>query len=184
MSVRRVVHFSLGVQGVLFMVLVGTGLWLSLYYRPTGRQHEQAARYIHGLASTAFAWVAVWIVALVLIDLKRERRRRLRWDAPWAFGAVVIALATSFTGFLLPWDQLALRAVTVGVNFAGLWRASFDSGIRFVLIDAREISQGTLRGWFLVHAFPLPLLMITATAMLLRGPRSRPTSPAVGELQE
>jgi quinol-cytochrome oxidoreductase complex cytochrome b subunit len=90
----------------------------------------------------------------------------------------------------LPWDQLALRAVTVGTNYQGLWRASLDHGVQFVLIGGVEIGQPTLRTWFLVHVFAVPCLAVLgAVAAVHRSHRaeaqrasSRPMSEIGAEL--
>lgn len=46
---------------------------------------------------------------------------------------------------------MALWAVTVGSHTEGMWLAAFSDDVRFVLIRGMEISQGTLRLWFIVH---------------------------------
>jgi quinol-cytochrome oxidoreductase complex cytochrome b subunit len=104
-------------------------------------------------------------LGLVLGILEVDARRR-SWPA--AAAEVVLGLALSFTGFLLPWDQLALRAVTVGTNFRGMFSAAFDSQVKFVIVGGREISQATIRTWFIVHAAVLPVALAVSLAALRR----------------
>lgn len=64
---------------------------------------------------------------------------------------MLVVVAASVTGYLLPWDQLALFAVTVGTNISGYtWLR--DGSVRFVLMDGTEIAPATLFKWLLLHA--------------------------------
>jgi quinol-cytochrome oxidoreductase complex cytochrome b subunit len=105
----------------------------------------------------------------------RAARSPSRRVAAAATGFAVLGLAASFTGYLLPWDQLALWAVTIGAKLpGGLWGAAFSDQVRFVLMRNREISQSELRTWFLVHAFVLPpLIAATLFAAFFRRARTR-----------
>ena len=85
----------------------------------------------------------------------------------------VLTLALSFTGYLLPWDQLAIWAVTVGTNMAratpllghegpfgpelGL-RA--DNDVRFVLLGGTEVGPPTLLRFYVGHCIFLPLIAV------------------------
>src|SRR5262249_43761893 len=65
----------------------------------------------------------------------------------------------SFTGYLLPWDQLAFWAITVGTNIASAGPIVGEA-IRFVLLGGNVIEQGTLIRFYVLHCFFLPLLVI------------------------
>ena len=58
----------------------------------------------------------------------------------WVIGVILLTLTLllSFTGYLLPWDQLALWAVTVGTNMIG-YTPVFGRDVRFVLLGGAEI---------------------------------------------
>jgi hypothetical protein len=58
----------------------------------------------------------------------------------------VLTLLLAFTGYLLPWDQLALWAVTVGTNMMG-YMPVFGSQVRFELLGGFEIGPATLLRW-------------------------------------
>ena len=82
---------------------------------------------------------------------------------------VLLGLALSFTGYLLPWDQLALWAVKVGSRgLAGTWRAAFSGEVRFILIGGTEVTQGTYRLWLLVHTVVLAVAFAAVLAVLVR----------------
>jgi hypothetical protein len=59
------------------------------------------------------------------------------------------------------WDQLALRAVTVGTGIHGLWYAAFNHEVRFVLIDGAEVDQSSFAPWAVVHLV-VPFLVLAA----------------------
>ena len=85
----------------------------------------------------------------------------------------VAQLAAGFTGHLLPWDQLALVAVTVGRNTKG-YADAFGPGTKYVLVDGAEISKATLWRWFILHTAVISGVTVVLTAIALRlGPRSR-----------
>ena len=69
-------------------------------------------------------------------------------------------------GLFLPWDQMALQAVTVGTNMSG-FSAIFDQeDITFVLIDGSEVSVATLRRWLVAHLFLGGLAVLAVLAPL------------------
>ena len=83
----------------------------------------------------------------------------------WLVG-IALLLATlllSFTGYLLPWDQLAFWAVTVGTNIAR--EAPLVGGsVRFLLLGGSEIGQATLLRFYVLHVFALPTTVLVLFA--------------------
>jgi len=147
----RVLVWAAVVQTALLAV---TGAYLFFEYRPgSGFDSELATRVriahivqaVHRIDSqvlllTLFALAVVAIV--VHIGHRRER------VTAWALAAV--AALASFTGFVLPWDQLALFAVTVGTNFSG-YQDIIAGDVRFVIIGNSEIGTATLTRWLWIH---------------------------------
>ena len=82
----------------------------------------------------------------------------------WAIGAILLfcTFFLSFTGYLLPWDQLGIWAVTVGTNMAGA-TPFVGEQVRFLLIGGYEISDNTLIRWYVLHVIGVPLI----TAVLI-----------------
>jgi len=64
----------------------------------------------------------------------------------------------------LPWDQLALWAVTVGGNMAG-YTPVFGEQLRFVMIDGKEIGPNTLLRWYVAHVLFLPFIIVVFMAI-------------------
>ena len=77
----------------------------------------------------------------------------------WVIGVILLqfTLLLSFTGYLLPWDQLALWAVTVGTNMMG-YTPVFGEQVRFVLLGGVEIGTDTLLRWYVLHVLLLPFV--------------------------
>jgi quinol-cytochrome oxidoreductase complex cytochrome b subunit len=71
---------------------------------------------------------------------------------------LLLTLFLSFTGYLLPWDQLAFWAVTVGTNIAAAVPL-VGAGIRELLIGGRTIDQPTLIRFYALHVFVLPAFL-------------------------
>jgi quinol-cytochrome oxidoreductase complex cytochrome b subunit len=76
----------------------------------------------------------------------------------WTIGVVLLLLTLllSFTGYLLPWDQLAYWAVTVGTNIASS-APIVGERMRFFLLGGRTIDQNTLIRFYVLHCFFLPM---------------------------
>ncbi len=169
--------FWLGtITAVLFFILTITGVVLMFLYVPSV---ERAYLSVKDLEYTvSFGWFlrglhrisAHLMVAVVFLHMVRvfltgaykngtavNQNRPLNWIV-----GVVLLLATlllSFTGYLLPWDQLAFWAITVGTNIASAAPVVGDA-IRFILLGGNTIEQGTLIRFYVLHCFFLPLLVI------------------------
>ena len=162
-DLARARSILLGILSVAVAVLVVTGIALFFLYRPTTRQAwpglltesyewdvrvSSGLRLIHRLA----AWLAVptAIATGVVVAMGRSPTASRWTGSALGAGIPITTLAASFTGFLLPWDQLALSAVTVGSHVRG-YRVLFDPVVRFVLIGGVEVSPQTLNRWLLLH---------------------------------
>jgi quinol-cytochrome oxidoreductase complex cytochrome b subunit len=78
----------------------------------------------------------------------------------WVIGVVllVLTLLLSFTGYLLPWDQLAYWAITVGASMAGF--VPFMGDItKKLLLGGPEVGAVTLVRFYVLHVAVLPLLL-------------------------
>jgi quinol-cytochrome oxidoreductase complex cytochrome b subunit len=169
--------FWLGtISAVLFALLTITGVVLMFLYVPSV---ERAYLSVKDLEYTvSFGWFlrglhrigAHLMVAIVFIHMVRvfltgaykngtatNQNRAVNWIV-----GIVLLLATlllSFTGYLLPWDQLAFWAITVGTNIASA-APVVGEPIRFLLLGGTVIEQGTLIRFYVLHCFFLPLLVI------------------------
>jgi quinol-cytochrome oxidoreductase complex cytochrome b subunit len=86
-----------------------------------------------------------------------RQNRPLNWVV--GVGLLLITLLLSFTGYLLPWDQLAYWAITVGTNIASAAPLLGES-TRFILLGGNTIDQNTLIRFYVLHCFFLPLLVL------------------------
>jgi quinol-cytochrome oxidoreductase complex cytochrome b subunit len=78
----------------------------------------------------------------------------------WVIGVSLLFLTMflSFTGYLLPWDQLAYWAVTVGTTIAGFVPLAGGT-IRYILLGGNVVGQGALLRFYSLHIIVVPLIM-------------------------
>jgi len=114
-------------------------------------------------------WAAHLMVLSVFLHMSRVFYHGA-YKAPrefnWVIGVILLTLTLllSFTGYLLPWDQLALWAVTVGTNMMG-YTPVFGSQVKFVLLGSSEISNDTLLRWYTLHVLLLPFVIVIFMAV-------------------
>ena len=120
-----------GLSFFLFILLTVTGIFLMFFYRPTAAQawddiYALRTSVTFGLlVRNMHRWGAHLMVLSVFLHMARVFYHGA-YKAPrefnWVIGVILLTLTLllSFTGYLLPWDQLALWAVTVGTNMIGL----------------------------------------------------------------
>ncbi|HEX5147733.1 MAG TPA: cytochrome b N-terminal domain-containing protein, partial [Candidatus Limnocylindrales bacterium] len=77
----------------------------------------------------------------------------------WVVGVVLLFLTImlSFTGYLLPWDQIAYWAITIGSNF-GSYFPIVNTPTRAILLGGLEVGQNTLLRFYVGHVIFLPLI--------------------------
>src|SRR5207237_1335681 len=84
----------------------------------------------------------------------------------WVVGVILLILTflLSFTGYLLPWDQLAIWAITVGTNMIGSTPFLGDV-IHFLLVGDNTVAQNALLRFYTLHVIGLPLIAATFMAV-------------------
>ena len=77
----------------------------------------------------------------------------------WVVGVVLLFLTImlSFTGYLLPWDQIAYWAITIGTNMAG-YAPLFNTPSKLLLLGGLEVGQNTLLRFYVLHIMVFPLV--------------------------
>lgn len=182
-SLKLTTTFGLGVAlAFLFLILILTGVLLMLYYTPSvGQAYTsvkdivyvvKGGRYIRNL----HRWAAHGMVILAFLHLIRTfftgaylKGRRLNWIIGVAM--LLVTLFLSFSGYLLPWDQLAYWAVTIGSNIAASARELtdalgmtnvFDPGgfVKKILIGDEVVGQEALTRFYMLHIIFLPLTLL------------------------
>jgi quinol-cytochrome oxidoreductase complex cytochrome b subunit len=170
-----------------FIVATVTGILLMIYYTPSTELAYQSIKDIHYTVPTGrfmrnlHRWSAHLMVITVILHAVRvfltasyRRPREFNWLMGLAL--LLLALGLSFTGYLLPWDQLAYWAATIGANIAGSAQEltdalgitdSFDVGgfFRELLLGADEVGQPALTRFYLLHVIVLPLGLVVLLAV-------------------
>ena len=170
-----------GLSFFLFLSLTLTGLLLMFYYRPTLeyaytdivglREHVPLGimREMHRWGAHAMV-ITVWLHMLrVFLTGSYKPPREFNWNVGVIL--LVLTLLLSFTGYLLPWDQLAIWAVTVGSNmgretpllghegpFAQYLGVNPIYDARAFLFGGGEIGPHTLMRFYILHCIFIPLV--------------------------
>src|SRR5918999_2469369 len=163
-----------GITFFLFLVETVTGVLLMFYYRPTlewAYNDILALRDVYslGIMREIHRWGAHAMVITVWLHMYRvflTGSYKPPREFNWVIGVILLLLTLllSFTGYLLPWDQLALWAVTVGTNMMG-YTPVFGTQVRFVLLGGAEISTNTLLRWYVLHVLMLPFVIVIFMAV-------------------
>ena len=163
-----------GVTFFLFLVLTFTGLLLMFYYRPTVEYAfvdilDLREQVPFGIMREVHRWGAHLMVLAVFLHMARvfyHGAYKPPREFNWVIGVILLTLTLllSFTGYLLPWDQLALWAVTVGTNMMG-YTPVFGNQVRFALLGGAEIGTDTLLRWYVLHVLMLPFVIVIFMAI-------------------
>jgi len=165
--------FWLGtITSALLLLLVLSGLPLLFLYVPSVERAYASVKDIEYVV-TFGSWIrsvhrlsAHLMVAAVFLHLVRVfltgaykngtgRGQRRQWNWVIGVGMLLATLFLSFTGYLLPWDQLAYWAVTVGTNIASSIPVVGPT-LRELMIGGRTIEQPTLIRFYVLHILVLP----------------------------
>ena len=187
-SLRLTATWALGVSLVSqFVILVVTGVLLMVYYNPSIELAYDSIKDIHFVVPTGrfirniHRWMAHLMVATMILHMARVFYTAA-YKAPrefnWVLGMLlfVLGLLFSFTGYLLPWDQLAYWAITIGANIAASpneLAAALDLPRYFyvgdfqkeILLGGRTVAQGALTRFFLLHVMVLPIAFVVVLAV-------------------
>jgi len=163
------------ISAVLFVILTVTGTYLMFFYRPQVStayfdMHEIHTQVVFGqVVRNMHRWSAHLMVVVVFIHMIRvfwsgayKRPRQFNWVM--GMGLLLLTLFLSFTGYLLPWDQLALWAVTVGTNLVG-YMPSIGEQVRQTLLGSPDVGDPALIRFYTLHIYVLPLLTILLMAV-------------------
>jgi len=168
-SLRITYTFCLGgISFFLFLLLTLTGVLLMFYYIPSVTTAYQNVKDLETtvtfgmLLRNMHRWAAHGMVITVFLHMMRvfyTGAYKPPREFNWVIGVVLLVLTflLSFTGYLLPWDQLAIWAITVGTNMVGS-TPLLGSQIHFLLIGGFDVGQNGLLRFYVLHVIGLPLL--------------------------
>jgi quinol-cytochrome oxidoreductase complex cytochrome b subunit len=163
--------FTLGSATLFLVVLqVVTGVFLTVYYVPHPDQAYDSINYI--MNDVAFGWLirglhhwgATLMVILVVLHMLRTfvyASYKYPREVTWVTGVLLllVTLGMGFTGYLLPWNQRAYWATTVGTSIAGT--VPFVGPIiEQALRGGTELSTLTLTRFFSAHIWMLPAALL------------------------
>ncbi len=158
-----------GLSFFMFLGLTVTGVLLMFYYVPS---IERAYQDIQALESNVrfgqllrnlHRWMAHAMIILVLLHMMRvfyTGAYKPPREFNWVVGVVlfILTLLLSFTGYLLPWDQLAFWAITVGTTMVGSAPVLGDES-KFLLLGGFSVGPNALIRFYTLHVIGLPLVI-------------------------
>src|SRR5216684_2264883 len=183
-----------GLTFFLFLVETITGVLLMFYYTPTLQDAFVSMQNLRdevtlGILRELHRWGAHAMVITIWLHMYRvflTGSYKPPREFNWGVGVIllVLTLLLSFTGYLLPWDQLAIWAITVGSNMArahpfvgyegpgsallnihGVPLITSGSDARFLLLGGRFVSGDTLLRFYVLHCVAIPLVVAVLIAI-------------------
>ncbi|MBI4717471.1 MAG: cytochrome bc complex cytochrome b subunit [Planctomycetes bacterium] len=187
---------------LLFISQTITGILLLVYYRPTPEAAHSSIKYITAqvnfgwLYRQVHAWGASLMILFVVLHMIRtyfsgayKRPRELTWVTGVLL--FILTITFGFTGYLLPWNQIAYWATTVGTESAN--KVPLIGGwLRYFLRGGEAVTGETLSRFFVVHVIILPwavtglialhlvLMRLNNLATFERVGEEKPTPPQAG----
>lgn len=167
-SLQPSATFGLGLISLyLFLILTVSGVMLMFYYVPSTQQAYDDMKDLEfavtagQLLRNVHRWAAHMMVVAVFLHMCRvfyTGAYKLPREFNWLLGIALLLLTLflSFTGYLLPWDQLAYWAVTVGANIAS-YAPIVGDRVRFILLGGTTVGQSALTRFYALHVMVLPL---------------------------
>jgi cytochrome b6 len=159
----------------LFFLQVATGILLLFYYRPSAEHAFESVQFL--MAEVTFGWLIrsihswganlmVFMVFVHLFSVLLLKAYRAPRELTWISGVflLMITLGLGFTGYLLPWNELAFFATRVGTEIPGVLPVVGDF-IRTFLRGGDDIGGATLTRFYALHVSVLPALAFMLIAL-------------------
>ena len=157
-----------GLTFFFFLALTVTGVMLMFYYVPSPERAFSDVASLETnirfgmLMRNLHRWMAHGMVISVFLHMMRvfyTGSYKPPREFNWLVGVILLTLtlALSFTGYLLPWDQLSIWAVTVGMNMAGTVPL-MGQQTQFILLGGFEVGDDALIRFYTLHVIGLPLI--------------------------
>ena len=166
-------YFFGGATLFFFVLQVATGILLLLYYKPTAEAAFESVRFI--MTEVSFGWLIrslhswaanlmVLCAVLHMVTVFFMRADRKPREMTWWTGAglLLVSMGFGFSGYLLPWNELAFFATRVATDMAGKTPLVGEFVATF-LRGGDDVSGATLTRFFGFHVAVLPMI---ATALL------------------
>jgi quinol-cytochrome oxidoreductase complex cytochrome b subunit len=169
-SLKATYTFGLGLMAsFLFLILTVTGVMLMFYYVPSTTQAYDRMLDLRGTVAFGIflrnmhRWSAHAMVAVVFLHMCRvflTGAYKPPREFNWVIGVflLLVTFFMSFTGYLLPWDQLAFWAITVGTSIAG-YAPVFGKDVKFLMLGDATVGQEALLRFYVLHVAVLPVVL-------------------------
>lgn len=159
----------------LFAILAITGILLLYFYIPSVKNAYWSIKDLENvvvfgsLLRAQHRWAAQIMVGVVFFHLARvfftaAYRDQRVWNWYIGIALMLLTLFLSFTGYILPWDQLAYWALTIGTSIASAL-PFLGKSVRFLLVGGNVLGQNSLLRFFVLHNFFLPALLFFLFAL-------------------
>jgi quinol-cytochrome oxidoreductase complex cytochrome b subunit len=170
-SIRFNRTFGLGgMAAILILILIITGVLLRFYYIPSPAEAYNSIVFLkHQVLFGQFIrnihhWSGVFLLMIAFLHFLRVFLTGAYRDGRkinWLFGLVLLLLIvlSNFTGYLLPWDQLAYWAITVGTTIISYFPFA-GNALRTAIVGGKELNAGTLQTFFNFHTAVFPFLLL------------------------
>lgn len=171
----RASYYVGSISFLLFVLLAVTGVLLMFYYHPAVPQAYRDMkdlrfvvsngvflRNLHRLAAQLMVFAVFWHMFHVFY----RGGYRPPHEFNWVVGVLLllVTLFLSYTGYLLPWDQLAFWAITVGTNIVSAM-PFIGRRVRFVSLGGNLVGENALLRFYVLHCVVLPLIAIVLVAV-------------------
>jgi quinol-cytochrome oxidoreductase complex cytochrome b subunit len=171
----RATYYLGSITFLLFAVLVITGVLLMFYYHPATPQAYRDMKDLRFVVSNGVFLrnlhrLAAHLMVLAVFAHMFHVFYRGGYKPPhefnWVIGVVLllVTLFLSYTGYLLPWDQLAFWAITVGTNIISAMPV-LGKYVRFQLLGGNIVGENALLRFYVLHCVVLPLVAIVFVAV-------------------
>jgi quinol-cytochrome oxidoreductase complex cytochrome b subunit len=159
-----------GMAALLIVIQLITGILLRFYYTPIPAEAYNSVLYTKNqvlfgqFIRNIHYWSGVFLLLITFLHFLRvfltgafREARKINW----LFGLLLLLLIVllNFTGYLLPWDQLAYWAITVSTNIID-YLPLIGESLRTTIIGGKELNADTLRTFFTFHTAVLPFLLL------------------------
>src|SRR6476619_719858 len=159
-----------GITMASMIVLIATGILLMFYYHPSVPQAYRDMKELQYVVDNGIflrnlhRWSAHLMVITAGLHMLRvfyHRAYRPPRQFNWVIGVLllIITLGLSYTGYLLPWDQLAFWGVSVGTNMAKE-APLVGEQVRFLLLGGHVVSETALLRFYVLHCVVLPVALL------------------------
>lgn len=175
-TLRPIYTMGLGLMSFfLFLILVVTGVLLMFYYVPSTTQAYDRMLDLRGTVAFGIflrnmhRWSAHGMVGVVVLHMCRvffTGSYKKPREFNWVIGVILflLTLFSSFTGYLLPWDQLAFWAITVGTSIAA-YAPVVGKDIQFLMLGDATVGQEALLRFYVLHVAVLPVIVTLLVAI-------------------